>query len=230
MSGVYPVGTRLPIEGELAATLRVGRSSIREAVKILVSKGLLTVAPRRGTVVQPLAEWKQLDPDLLNWQLMHGSARAEFLQHLAELRFIFEPHLAEAAALRRQDADVGAIFRALADMREASPESSEAVDADVRFHNAVAFATGNPLLGQLAKSLEPLLRRSFDVAEFGTPDGYRANLSLHQDIADAIARQDPAKAASAARLLITRARHDQGARTAAEGAGGASRVKRSAPG
>lgn len=209
MDGTYPIGARLPVEADLAAELSVGRSTVREAVKMLVSKGLLAVAPRRGTVVREAIDWHQLDPHLLNWRFADGEERDTLMRHLNEIRSVFEPLAAQLAAQRRTDADMTAIYRALADMRDANPETEAAVDADVRFHEAVATAANNPLLRQLALSLESALRHTFDVATLGIKDAYRTNLGVHQDIADAIARQDSVKAAGASRTLIARADRDR---------------------
>lgn len=212
VSKAFPEGGRLPVEAELAASLGVGRSTVREAVKILTSKGLLAVAPKRGTVVRPTCDWNQLDPELLKIRLQHAGEREDFLTHLAEIRDMFEPVAADLAARRRTDADVALIYRALDWMREASPETEDAVDADIAFHEAIATASHNPLMRQLARTLEPALRHSFHDAAF-MPAAYVANIALHQDIADAIARQSPQKASAACRRLIQRAGEDQAYRS-----------------
>lgn len=209
----YPPGSRLPVEDELAESLDVGRSTVREAVKILTSKGLLAVAPRRGTVVRPVSDWNQLDPELLSIRLQQSGEREDFLGHLAEIRDMFEPFSAHLAARRRTGADVAAIYEALERMRAANPESEDAVDADISFHEAVATASHNPLMRQLARILEPALRHSFHDAAF-MPEAYVANISLHKDIADAIARRNPQKASEACRRLIQRVGEDQASRSA----------------
>lgn len=212
VSNVYPPGSRLPVEADLAASLGVGRSTVREAVKILTSKGLLAVSPKRGTIVRPTSDWNQLDPELLKIRLQQTGEREDFLAHLSEIRDMFEPVAADLAARRRTDADVTAIFAALEGMRNASPQSEDAVDADIAFHEAIATASHNPLMRQLAKTLEPALRHSFHDAAF-MPAAYVANIALHQDIADAIARQSPQKAGAACRRLIQRAGEDQAYRS-----------------
>jgi DNA-binding FadR family transcriptional regulator len=209
MSGRREPGSRLPVEADLAELLGVGRSTVREAVKTLASKGLLEVATRRGTIVRPAAEWHQLDPHLIEWRLKNPAEREPFLRHLSEIRGAFEPFAASLAAMRRTDADVTAIYRALADMREADPETIAAAQADLLFHNAIAYAARNPLLTQLAKMLEPALMHTFDITDLGLGDVYRANIALHQDIADAIARNDADRAAAVTRTLIAKAERDR---------------------
>src|SRR4051812_14231171 len=58
-----------PTEAELARLYAVSRSVTREAVKMLTAKGLLTARPRKGTSVQPAAQWNLFDPDVLRWLL-----------------------------------------------------------------------------------------------------------------------------------------------------------------
>lgn len=210
ITGRYAAGAQLLAESDLAAKLGVGRSTVREAAKILFSKGLLAAAPRRGTVVRPPSQWHHLDPDLLDLRLLQPDERDNFLRHMREIRIMFEPFAAELAALRRTDADVTALYRALADMRDARPESPTAVDADIAFHAAIAAASQNPLLRHLASTLEPALRHAFsDVGELGLQQAYSANLELHQQIADSIARQDARKASDVCRRLIARSGKDR---------------------
>lgn len=213
VSKAYPPGSRLPVEAELAESLDVGRSTVREAVKVLTSKGLLAVAPKRGTVVRPMSDWNQLDPELLSIRLQHGGEREDFLEQLAEIRDMFEPFAADLAARRRKEADVVAIYGALDRMRAASPESEDAIDADIAFHEAIATASHNPLMRQLVRILEPALRHSFHDAAF-MPAAYIANIALHESIADAIARRSPQKASEACRRLIQRVGEDQASRSA----------------
>ena len=63
----YREGEVLPVEQELASSLGVGRNALREAVKMLSSKGLIVTGPRSGTRVRPRSDWNMLDPDVLSW-------------------------------------------------------------------------------------------------------------------------------------------------------------------
>lgn len=209
MSGVRTEGSRLPVEDQLALELGVGRSTVREAVKILSSKGLLDVAPKRGTTVRSSSKWHQLDPDMIAWRLSGGEDAEEFLNYLAEIRAMVEPFVAEQAARRRSEADVERISAALRDMNQAAVDSPGAVEADIAFHFAVVVAAGNPLLLQLTNFLEPALRRSFDVHALSIEPAYLENLELHQQILNAIARSQPRKAADASRRLIQKFKEDR---------------------
>ncbi|WP_372353405.1 FadR/GntR family transcriptional regulator [Rhizobium sp. BT-175] len=67
MSGRYPPGSVLPNEAEICAALSVGRSAVREAVKMLTAKGLVESRPRRGTQVLPSSGWNFFDREVLGW-------------------------------------------------------------------------------------------------------------------------------------------------------------------
>ena len=92
----------LPIEPQLAAELGVSRNLLREAVKVLASKGLVDVGPRSGTRVRPQPDWHLLDPDVLAWLDAVG-ARLERAFGLVEFRLIVEPPASYLAALRATD-------------------------------------------------------------------------------------------------------------------------------
>ena len=69
VTGTWDAAGAFPIEAELCARFGVSRSVVREAVKMLTAKGLLSARPRRGTVVEPEPHWNLLDPDVLRWLL-----------------------------------------------------------------------------------------------------------------------------------------------------------------
>jgi DNA-binding FadR family transcriptional regulator len=68
VGGALPPGSSLPNEDELGAELGVSRTVVREAVKVLLAKGLVEVRPRTGTRVRPRRSWHLLDPDVVAWQ------------------------------------------------------------------------------------------------------------------------------------------------------------------
>ena len=91
-------GQALPIEDSLARDLGVSRTVVREAIKGLAQKQLLTVRTRTGTRISPTAEWNHLDPDILRWRF--AGLDAKFVADVIELRRIIEPVAAELAATR----------------------------------------------------------------------------------------------------------------------------------
>ncbi|WP_234441884.1 FadR/GntR family transcriptional regulator, partial [Streptomyces sp. WM6386] len=96
MRGDYPPGSVVdPVSFE--TELGVSKTVIREAMRVLASKGLLESKQKRGTTIRPRADWNLLDSDLLRWQ---GSSDPTdgFLEDLAEVRAIVEPAGARFAA------------------------------------------------------------------------------------------------------------------------------------
>src|SRR5207244_675554 len=80
----------MPPEPLLCAELGVSRTVVREAVKSLVAKGLVTTGPKVGTRLLPSDEWNWFDPDVIRWQSQIGLTR-EFLRDLQDLRRVLEP-------------------------------------------------------------------------------------------------------------------------------------------
>ncbi|MGZ8358968.1 MAG: FadR/GntR family transcriptional regulator, partial [Allosphingosinicella sp.] len=99
---------RFPTEAELARCHDVSRSVTREAVKMLTAKGLLTARPRKGTSVQPSAQWNLFDPDVLRWMLERKFS-LELLRQFSELRLAIEPAAAALAAGVADGAGIAAI-------------------------------------------------------------------------------------------------------------------------
>src|SRR5689334_18686279 len=89
-------GTLLPTEDELAGELRVGRSAVREGVKVLAGKGLLETRRSAGTRVRPRTSWNLLDAEVLRWRFA-VSTPAD-LAEIADLRVALEPGAARLAA------------------------------------------------------------------------------------------------------------------------------------
>lgn len=181
-------GQLLPDENGLCEEFGVSRTVVREAVKMLVAKGLLEVRQRIGTRVLDVRHWQMLDRDVLAW---HQDIRVDNnrIVRLLELRQSIEPDAASYAAQRRTEDDLEEIFAALKRMGQCVGESSEYVIADAQFHIAVLRAAHNPYLDSLENAIFAGLILSIRVTN---PD--RANneqsLPFHQKIAEAIQRQD----------------------------------------
>lgn len=183
VGGSYAPGDVLPSEEELCRRTGVSRTALREAIKVLVAKGLLEARPRIGTRVRPAHDWHLLDPDVLAW---HAATRADraFLLNLVELREVVEPAAAALAARRGEPAALQAIGQAYAAMA-AAPDIPTWVAADLRFHRAILTAAANPLLVPLgsvvASALETLLDLSARQAR-----GFKDGLAAHERVWQAI--------------------------------------------
>src|ERR1700726_1551140 len=98
VDGRYAPGETLPTEQEICRELGMGRNAIREAIKMLVSKGVVRTVRRSGMKVEPRAKWNMLDPAVLSWTLANPEIRDGLLDDLTSLRQIIEPEVAALAA------------------------------------------------------------------------------------------------------------------------------------
>ncbi len=141
-------------EGEIEASDRLGvsRTAYREAVRILIAKGMLESRPKAGTRVLPRNRWNVLDPEMLAW-MFAGEPDAHFIRDLFELRGVIEPAAAEFAARRRTSDQLAVMEAALAEMARYGLSAPEGRAADQRFHNMILAATHNDALEALASSV-----------------------------------------------------------------------------
>src|SRR3989454_10718340 len=99
MRNDFKPGDALLSEPELSLQFNISRPVLREALKMLGTKGLIESRPKTGTRVRPRADWNLLDPDVIAWQYEIGPDNS-FLQAICEIRLMFEPMTARFAALR----------------------------------------------------------------------------------------------------------------------------------
>lgn len=206
VGGRYGVGASLPAEPVLCEELGVSRTVIRESVKSLVAKGLISTGPKVGTRVLPEENWNWFDPDVVNWQARVGLT-AEFLRDLQDLRRVVEPAAVRLAAERATPADIAEIEAAFAGMKRAVVEGGDYITYDLRFHQGLLRAAQNRMLWQMSKALGALLRTSFEIST-ARKEGPANSLPMHRAILDAVIAHDAARAEKAVLRLIEGARQD----------------------
>jgi len=195
ISGRYAEGARLPGDAELTLLFRVSRPVLRESVKTLVAKGLLSTKARVGTVVRERAAWNMFDIDVLAWHLDAGIDK-RFLRDLADIRLAVEPRAAALAAERRSETDLAELRRSLARMHAAPSDSAGFTDGDLSLHITVANASGNPFMRSIGWVIEAALRASFTLSAPVEAPERDIVLSSHQRIVEAIAARDAVEAAT----------------------------------
>jgi DNA-binding FadR family transcriptional regulator len=204
--GDYEPGSAVPPEPVLCDELGVSRTVVREAVKSLVAKGLVTTGPKVGTRVLPSDQWNWFDPDVIRWQSNAGLTR-EFLRDLQDLRRVLEPAAVRLAAQRATMKDVREIEAAYEGMRRAIEEGGDYVTYDLRFHQGLLTACRNRMIVQMSKAIGALLRTSFEIST-AKKGGPAASLPLHRAVLDAVIAHDPVRAEKAIRVLIEGAAND----------------------
>jgi len=202
VAGMYAEGAQLPTESQLAEAYGASRLVIREAMKSLVAKGMVSVRPRTGTHVLPRAQWNLFDTVVLAW---HGAATFDpkLIADLVELRRAIEPLAARLAADRAAVAQVNELSRAYAAMAAAKVRD-EYIKADLQFHGAVVRACGNQFILQLETALSEVWKTSFRASSGAWGPDAQA-LALHKALLDAIEAGKPKAAEAAALALIDRA-------------------------
>ena len=201
IAGRYEEGTRLPGDAELTAMFGVSRPVLRESVKTLVAKGLLTTKARVGTVVRERGAWNMFDADVLAWHLDAGIDK-RFLNDLAEIRLAVEPRAATLAAARRSEADLVELKLSMDRMRIEASDSVGFADADLALHVAVARASGNLFMRSIGHVIEAALRASFLLSAPVELQDRETVLAWHQKIVDAIVAGNADGAAEAMEYVI----------------------------
>jgi GntR family galactonate operon transcriptional repressor len=195
-----PAKAALPPEPELEARFGVGRGVVREAIKALAAKGLVSVRPRHGTHVRPRHEWSLLDRDVLSWLVGKDEPDRNLLLAIQEVRSIIEPAAAALAAQRSTRNDRLRINAALTAMETAKDQASALV-ADKAFHLAILDATHNPVLQGFRGAIDTILGTVFTVA-VGSASWFRENLPNHAAAARAIESGEPEKARHAMERVL----------------------------
>ncbi|MDS0139349.1 MULTISPECIES: FadR/GntR family transcriptional regulator [unclassified Amycolatopsis] len=158
VEGVLGDGQPLVPE-ELGRRFSASRTVVREALRVLESKGMVTARPRVGTWTLPPEAWDAIDPDVIAWRV-GGPGGREHLRELLELRLAIEPQAARMAARHRRPDELSAMAAAYAQMADAVErgEGEAFQDADSRFHAALIRASGNTLIAQLQVPVAAALR------------------------------------------------------------------------
>jgi DNA-binding FadR family transcriptional regulator len=207
VAGLHPVGSSLPPEPQLCAALGVSRTVVREAIKSLAAKGLVSTGPKVGTRVRPAEQWNWFDPEVVAWQSHVGLTR-EFLRDVQELRRVVEPAAVRLAAERATQADIAELETAFTGMgRAVAAGGAGYVEHDLHFHQTLLRAAHNRLMAQMSEALAALLRASFEVSTT-QPGRAAGSLPLHREILDAVIARDAAGAERASQQLIDSARSD----------------------
>lgn len=155
---LYKYGEKLPNENELSEELGISRTTLREAIRILTSQGLLVVRRGRGTFVAA--------------QMNHlaGNDMPEFsklkitLRDLYEARIIFEPEAAALACKRATDDEIKNILKLGDECQrqiKINPQGKKRIASEIAFHAAIISASHNDFLSQFMPMLTSTIEKTF---------------------------------------------------------------------
>jgi DNA-binding FadR family transcriptional regulator len=177
-------GDRLPSERTLASQMGISRPTLREAMKLLASAGVVNVerGPGGGTFIKS---------DLVPMTLLQDrmSLRVDQLSDVLEARRIIEPRIAEAAAIRADQDDFDALARIISKQRQFVGDREHLMELDRRFHLSVARATRNRMLVAQMKLLFRQLEIVRDMA-VRADDEYEWSIEIHEQTLRAIMSRD----------------------------------------
>ena len=203
VTGKYSHDRPFPVEAELCKIYAASRSVVREAVKMLSAKGLLSSVPRQGTCVQPEQYWNLFDSELVQWLLERKFSFALLLE-FTQIRLAIEPAAAALAAASADMNDLQAMEAALSRLAAAHRGKDDPLTSDIDFHIAVLRASHNRFYCQLEELIETALR--YAIRETNEVLGVEvAEVEEHQAVFDAILRRDPLGAERAMRAIMEKA-------------------------
>ena len=196
--GTFAPDDPLPAEGRLAEEFEVSRQVVREAIKQLVSMGLVRTRQGRVSRVAPREAWNQFAPEVLEARRKTGAVD-DMLLELLELRRMVELEAVTLAAERRTDEDIArlrACVRRL-DGSLASAARRQFIEGDLAFHMELLRATRNHLLPQMFEQIGPVLEFGRQISVKTRHDAIARSQRGHHAILDAVVKSD-AEAARAA--------------------------------
>jgi GntR family transcriptional regulator, transcriptional repressor for pyruvate dehydrogenase complex len=194
--GRLKAGDQLPSERELSETFKVSRTSVREALRALETKGLIISRTGMGNFIADLPIESLVAP-LAKLLIEEKNALAEIF----ELRKLIEPHIASLAAERATPKEIERMKRLLDKQRDQVQGGATGVDADTEFHFAIGQATKNHAIEKLVSGLLDVLSHSREES-LQTSGRRQASIDSHLAIVAAIEKHDQEKAREAMRYHI----------------------------
>lgn len=187
-------GEKLPNEFKLAEMCGVGRGTIREAVKSLVSRGVLETKRGSGTYVRELVP-SDLDP--LN--LRQTEDKVSLAMDLVDLRLILEPGIAELAAYNATEEEIAILIQKCDCTEEKIQKNQYYIQDDIDFHTWIARCSKNRVVEQLISIIETAVLMFVNVTH---KQLIQETITTHRAIVNAIAERDPIGARTAMTMHI----------------------------
>ncbi|MGH3098231.1 MAG: FadR/GntR family transcriptional regulator [Streptosporangiales bacterium] len=194
-----PAGTVLePVA--IGARLGASRTAVREALRVLQAKGMITARPHVGTRVRAVGHWDLTDPDVIGW-LAYGPHSERVWRELFELRIAVEPVAARLAAAQPEGGSV--LVEAAGRMRDAAArgDTEAYTGADTDFHQALLTGSGNRVFTQFTAGIVAMLRAQCELV-LSVREVSQESVALHSRVARAVARGNAQAAERHTRLLL----------------------------
>ena len=187
-------GDKLRNETIMCQRLNVGRSSLREAMRALTSRNVITIRQGSGSYVS--ATPGMIDDPL---GLTFVEDKQKMIKDLMEIRFLIEPSIAAMAAIRADETDIKNILTACEKAEKLLLASKNHVAEDIAFHSAIALSSKNIVVPKLVPIINSSIPLICESTEFPMRD---ETIETHREIADAIAAHDAVRAHDAMYLHL----------------------------
>ncbi len=176
------IGSKIPNEFDLAEQFGVGRSTIREAVKSLATKGILEVRRGSGTYVvsKSMPEYDPLG-------LSNIEDKYKLAIDLTEMRLLIEPEMAAKAAEHATDEEIANIIRLCNEVEALYLSGKDHMKKDVEFHQCIAHSSGNQVVEMLLPLINTSVSTSANITYYQLK---QETIDTHRAITNAIASHD----------------------------------------
>ncbi|HBV86454.1 FadR/GntR family transcriptional regulator [Desulfosporosinus sp.] len=194
----FAIGDKLPNENELSADLHVSRTTLREAIRILVAHNVLEIQRGKGTYVKNNQELNE------EFGLKELSTLQLGVKDLYEMRLIFEPQSAYYAAKRATDKELERILYYGRLEEEMILNKQDRTEVEQAFHKSIAKATHNEFMNRLM----PILYQAIDkgvLLSDSNEEMVQNTLNDHRMIMEFLAKRDAEGAKTAMKLHIIHA-------------------------
>ena len=198
----FTAGDKLPNENELSAELNVSRTTLREAIRILVAYDVLEIQRGKGTFVTRMA----LEQEPALGQLSDIKVNAK---DLYEMRLIFEPEAAYLAAIRGTDAEIKRILEFGQKIEKEIKAGQDRTDHEHSFHKAIAQATHNEFMNQLMPILYQAIAKGVTLSAM-SQKAVSDTVNDHRMIMDFLEQRNAEGAKNAMRIHIMHAIRELG--------------------
>jgi DNA-binding FadR family transcriptional regulator len=200
VQGTFATNNDVITEAELTERFKISRTVIREAVKMLSAKGLLSSRQRRGICIAPCSQWNMFDEDVLRWTLS-GAPSLALLREFAQLRLAIEPEAAALASQCQDRAKIHSIQLAAEALVNAEQQGLSEYEADLNFHTVIFLATENRFFVQFRSFIQAALRVSIQ-CNFGIQGNVQTVAAPHMQVYLAIAAGDGEQARCLMRAML----------------------------
>lgn len=182
------VGSKLPTEHELCASFGVSRTALREALRRLNARGLISIIKGSGMYVTEL----QIDDAIQTLNLYYDlQFDRNLIEQIIEVRKIFEPEIAKLAAKRRNNDDIRELEKNLKDFKLCNPDNTQLeADIDNKFHLLIAKAAHNPIIQISMEPIYTLLPRMRNLIYANVDGEEEITYGYHSRIFEAIKTQN----------------------------------------